>query len=66
MTLSVESSKVYTSQGVPISVTGIAQVKVQSQNEDMLMVSESKGTKILMVLKFECIPERLRTIFGEK
>lgn len=29
---------VYTSQGVPISVTGIAQVKVQGQNKEMLMV----------------------------
>lgn len=29
----------YTSQGVPISVTGIAQVKVQGQNEDMLLTA---------------------------
>jgi flotillin len=36
MTLSVESPRVYTLQGVPISVTGIAQVKVQGQNEVML------------------------------
>lgn len=40
MTLQVESPTVYTSQGVPISVTGIAQVKIQGQNEDMLLVSE--------------------------
>lgn len=39
MTLCVESPTVYTSQGVPISVTGIAQVKIQGQNEDMLLVS---------------------------
>lgn len=39
MTLQVESPTVYTSQGVPISVTGIAQVKIQGQNEDMLLVS---------------------------
>ena len=38
MTLQVESPTVYTSQGVPISVTGIAQVKIQGQNEDMLLV----------------------------
>jgi len=37
MTLQVESAKVYTNQGVPISVTGIAQVKIQGQNEEMLM-----------------------------
>jgi len=36
MTLNVDSPKVYTVQGVPISVTGIAQVKVQGQNEEML------------------------------
>lgn len=37
MTLQVESPKVYTNQGVPISVTGIAQVKIQGQNEEMLL-----------------------------
>lgn len=37
MTLQIESPKVYTSQGVPITVTGIAQVKIQGQNEEMLM-----------------------------
>ncbi|XP_026462507.1 flotillin-1 isoform X2 [Ctenocephalides felis] len=36
MTLQVDSPTVYTSQGVPISVTGIAQVKIQGQNEEML------------------------------
>jgi flotillin len=37
MTLQIDSPKVYTNQGVPISVTGIAQVKIQGQNEEMLM-----------------------------
>ncbi|XP_047040896.1 flotillin-1 isoform X3 [Helicoverpa zea] len=37
MTLQVESPTVYTSQGVPISVTGIAQVKIQGQNAEMLL-----------------------------
>ncbi|RWS01921.1 Flotillin-1-like protein [Dinothrombium tinctorium] len=36
MTLTIESPRVYTQQGVPISVTGIAQVKIQGQNADML------------------------------
>ncbi|OTF74993.1 flotillin-1-like protein [Euroglyphus maynei] len=36
MTLVIESPRVYTQQGVPISVTGIAQVKIQGQNADML------------------------------
>lgn len=36
MTLKVASPKVYTMQGVPLSVTGIAQVKITSQNDEML------------------------------
>ena len=36
MTLTVESPNVYSQQGVPISVTGIAQVKIPGQNSDML------------------------------
>ncbi|GAB6021942.1 flocculin flo1 [Chamberlinius hualienensis] len=39
MTLVVESPRVYTNQGVAISVTGIAQVKIQGQNEEMLMMA---------------------------
>ncbi|XP_076455396.1 flotillin-1-like isoform X1 [Babylonia areolata] len=36
ITLTIESSNVYTQLGVSISVTGIAQVKIQGSNEDML------------------------------
>jgi flotillin len=36
MTLTISSPRVYTQQGVPISVTGIAQVKIEGQNEGML------------------------------
>ncbi|CAL8365792.1 unnamed protein product [Arctogadus glacialis] len=36
MTLSVKSDKVYTRHGVPVSVTGIAQMKIQGQNKEML------------------------------
>ncbi|KAL3870451.1 hypothetical protein ACJMK2_038516 [Sinanodonta woodiana] len=36
MTLAIESPMVYTKQGTAISVTGIAQVKIQGQNEEML------------------------------
>ena len=36
ITLNVESPRVYTKYGVPISVTGIAQVKIQGQSIDML------------------------------
>merc|ERR1719195_2013798 len=37
MTLTVTSPAVYTSQGVNITVTGIAQAKIQGQNEEMLL-----------------------------
>ncbi|CAL4130486.1 unnamed protein product, partial [Meganyctiphanes norvegica] len=37
MTLKVSSQKVYTLQGVPINVTGAAQLKVQGQHMEMLM-----------------------------
>ncbi|XP_071948100.1 flotillin-1-like isoform X1 [Antedon mediterranea] len=36
MTLSISTDNVYTRLGVPISVTGVAQVKVQGQNQEML------------------------------
>jgi len=36
MTLQIQSDHVYTQLGVAISVTGIAQVKITGQNEDML------------------------------
>uniref|UniRef100_A0A4W3HH30 Flotillin n=1 Tax=Callorhinchus milii TaxID=7868 RepID=A0A4W3HH30_CALMI len=36
LTLNVKSEKIYTRHGVPISVTGIAQVKNQGQNKEML------------------------------
>ncbi|XP_045900483.1 flotillin-1-like [Micropterus dolomieu] len=36
LTLNVKSDKVYTRRGVPVSVTGIAQVKIQGQNKEML------------------------------
>lgn len=36
MTLRVTSSEVYTSQGVPLTVSGVAQVKVSTQHPDIL------------------------------
>lgn len=36
MTLAIESSNVYTQMGVAVSVTGIAQIKVQGSNDEML------------------------------
>lgn len=39
MTLQIQSDHVYTQHGVPINVTGIAQVKVQGQNQEMLQAA---------------------------
>ena len=36
MTLQISSDHVNTKQGVPISCIGVAQVKIESRNEDML------------------------------
>ncbi|XP_046844251.1 flotillin-1-like isoform X3 [Xenia sp. Carnegie-2017] len=36
LTLNIQSPKAYTHHGVPIVVSGVAQVKINSQNEDML------------------------------
>jgi len=46
MTLSVSTKKVYTSQGVGISVVGTAQVKINGSSEDMLRyAAEQFGSK---------------------
>ena len=46
MTLSVVTSKVYTSQGVGISVVGTAQVKINGASEEMLRyAAEQFGSK---------------------
>jgi len=39
MTLQIQSDHVYTQLGVAISVTGIAQVKIQGQNKEMLQAA---------------------------
>lgn len=68
MTLVVMSPKVYTSQGVPISVTGVAQVKINGQNTEMLRAAaEQFGNKtedeIAQVAK-ETLEGHQRAIMG--
>merc|ERR1712045_96766 len=68
MTLVVNSPTVYTSQGVPISVTGVAQVKINGQNEEMLRAAiEQFGDKtddeIAFVAK-ETLEGHQRAIMG--
>ena len=67
-TLVIESNTVYTSQGVPISVTGIAQVKINGQNDEMLrLAAEQFGSKkeaeIANILK-ETFEGHQRAIMG--
>lgn len=68
MTILVDSRKVYTSKGVPISVTGVAQVKVQSQNKDMLLTAcelfLSKSTEEIRNIALETLEGHQRAIMG--
>ncbi|XP_026318230.1 flotillin-1 isoform X1 [Hyposmocoma kahamanoa] len=68
MTLQVESPTVYTSQGVPISVTGIAQVKIQGQNAEMLMsaceVFLGKSEQEIQNIALETLEGHQRAIMG--
>ncbi|CAG7659311.1 unnamed protein product [Allacma fusca] len=69
MTLQVESPKVYTCQGVPITVTGIAQVKIQGQNEEMLLNAceqflGKSGIKEIEKVALETLEGHQRAIMG--
>ncbi|GAB6024771.1 flocculin flo1 [Chamberlinius hualienensis] len=68
MSLSIESPKVYTNQGVSISVTGIAQVKIQGQNEEMLMNAcqqfLGKKEKQIRKIALETLEGHQRAIIG--
>ena len=46
LTLLIKSENVYTSQGVPVSVTGVAQVKINGENDEMVRTAaEQFGSK---------------------
>ncbi|XP_022670982.1 flotillin-1-like isoform X1 [Varroa jacobsoni] len=68
MTLSIESARVYTQQGVPISVTGIAQVKIQGQNVEMLRAAceqfLGKSEDEIMSIARETLEGHQRAIMG--
>lgn len=68
MTLNVESPRVYTAQGVPISVTGIAQVKVQGQYEEMLLAAceqfLGKSEHEIQLVALETLEGHQRAIMG--
>jgi len=68
MTLQVSSNNVYTAQGVAISVTGIAQVKIQGQNEEMLLAAceqfLSKNEEQIQQVALETLEGHQRAIMG--
>eukprot|EP00094_Tigriopus_californicus_P001897 TCALIF_01828-PA protein Name:"Similar to Flo-1 Flotillin-1 (Drosophila melanogaster)" AED:0.20 eAED:0.20 QI:0/0.62/0.55/0.88/0.75/0.77/9/466/408 len=68
MTLIVTSSNVYSGQGVSISVTGIAQVKIQGQNEEMLLAAceqfLGKSEEQIQQVALETLEGHQRAIMG--
>ncbi|XP_040577311.1 flotillin-1 [Lepeophtheirus salmonis] len=68
MTLQVSSSAVYSAQGVAISVTGIAQVKIQGQNEEMLLAAceqfLGKNQEQIQQVALETLEGHQRAIMG--
>lgn len=68
MTLQVTSNNVYSAQGVAISVTGIAQVKIQGQNEEMLLAAceqfLSKNEEQIQQVALETLEGHQRAIMG--
>merc|ERR1711892_1186300 len=68
MTLQVTSVNVNSGQGVSISVTGIAQVKIQGQNEEMLLAAceqfLSKSDDEIQQVALETLEGHQRAIMG--
>lgn len=68
MTLTIESPQVYTKQGVSISVTGIAQVKVQGGNDKLLQAAcelfLGKSEKDIRKVAQETLEGHQRAIMG--
>jgi flotillin len=68
MTLTIDSTSVYTQLGVAISVTGVAQVKIQGQNEEMLQAAcqqflGKRESEIQMIAR-ETLEGHQRAIMG--
>jgi flotillin len=67
MTIEVVTSNVYTSQGVPVSVDGVAQVKVGSDDVSIVTASEqflSKNTAQIQNVALQTLEGHLRGILG--
>jgi len=68
MTLSIDSNNVYTQMGVAVSVTGVAQVKIQGQNEEMLQAAcqqfLGKRDEEIQLIARETLEGHQRAIMG--
>ncbi|XP_078687258.1 flotillin-1-like isoform X3 [Branchiostoma floridae x Branchiostoma belcheri] len=68
MTLNVESPRVYTHEGVAISVSGVAQVKIQGQNQEMLAAAcqqfLGKSEEQIRRIALETLEGHQRAIMG--
>ncbi|XP_071476106.1 flotillin-1-like [Diadema antillarum] len=68
MTLKIDTTNVYTTLGVPISVTGIAQVKVQGSSKDMLKAAAQqflgKSEREIEQIAMETLEGHQRAIMG--
>ncbi|KAM7539024.1 hypothetical protein Aperf_G00000050591 [Anoplocephala perfoliata] len=68
MTLIIESPRIYTRNGVPITVTGVAQVKIQGSNSDMLSAAceqfLGKSEREIQEIAKETLEGHQRAIMG--
>ncbi len=67
MTLDVKTPEVYTVQGVPVMVDGVAQIKVRSDQESIATASQqmlSKGKVEVMNIALMTLEGHLRAILG--
>jgi flotillin len=67
MTIEVVTTNVYTSQGVPVTVDGVAQVKVGSDDVSIITAAEqflSKSTKEIQNVALQTLEGHLRAILG--
>jgi flotillin len=67
MTIEVVTTNVYTSQGVPVTVDGVAQVKVGSDDVSIITAAEqflSKSTEQIQNVALQTLEGHLRAILG--
>uniref|UniRef100_A0A1I8GKQ6 PHB domain-containing protein n=1 Tax=Macrostomum lignano TaxID=282301 RepID=A0A1I8GKQ6_9PLAT len=68
MTITIESPRIYTQLGVPITVTGVAQLRIKGQNRDMLAAAceqfLSKSEQQIQEIAKETLEAHQRAIMG--